>query len=126
MKREAVAAPAPRIPSSTVPVVFGSLGLVAAVLLPLSTLARHDKVVVTLSLLAWAILAPFAPFAWLAGQRYAHHCRALNFTPAPAARTGKLMGIAASFLIVFEFSALAVFVAVQILSGKLVCPLWKP
>jgi len=117
--------PAPLIPSATVPLVFGSLGLVAGVLLPLTTLVRHDKVLVTLSLLAWAILAPFAPFAWFTAQRYADRCRALGFSPASAAHTGKLLGMLASFLIVFEFSALAVFVAVQILSGKVVCPLWK-
>lgn len=118
-------APAPRIPSSTVPLVFGVLGLVAGVLLPLTTAVRHDKVLVTLSLLAWAILAPFAPFGWLTAQRYLDQCRALGFTPAPAAQTGKVLGLLASFLSVFEFSALAVFVAVQILSGKVVCPLWK-
>jgi hypothetical protein len=119
------AAPAPRIPSSTVPLVFGVLGLVAGILLPLSTMVRHDKVLVTLSLLAWAILAPFAPFGWMSAQRYVDQCRSLGFVPASEARTGKVLGMLACFLIVFEFSALAVFVAVQILSGKLVCPLWK-
>lgn len=122
---EVPGAPAPQIPSSTVPLVFGALGLLAGVLLPLTSAVRHDKVLVTLSLLAWAILAPFAPFGWMTAQRYIDQCRALGFVPASAAQTGKVLGMLASFLLVFEFSALAVFVAVQILSGKVVCPLWK-
>jgi hypothetical protein len=117
--------PAPRIPSSTVPLVFGCLGIVAGVLLPLTSLIRHDKIQVTFALLAWAILAPFAPFAWFSAQRYADQCRALGFSPAPSAHTGKQLGMVACFLIVFEFSALAVFVVVQILAGKITCPLWK-
>jgi hypothetical protein len=76
-------------------------------------------------LLAWSILAPFAPFAWFAGQRYLDQCRALGFVPAGGADTGKALGKIATFLIVFEFSALAIFIAVQSLSGKIVCPLWQ-
>ena len=123
--RMEVAAPAPQIPSATVPLVFGCLGLVAGFLLPLTALVRHDKVMTTFALLAWAILETFAPFAWFTAQRYADQCRALGFSPAPAAHTGKVLGMAACFMIVFEFSALAVFVVFQILSGKVVCPLWK-
>lgn len=124
-RQDVPATPAPQIPSSTVPLVFGVLGLVAGVLLPLTTAVRHDKVMVTLSLLAWAILAPFAPFGWMTAQRYVDQCRALGFAPASAAQTGRVLGMLGSFLLVFEFAALAVFVAVQILSGKVVCPLWK-
>ena len=69
----------------------------------------------------WAV----APFAWFAGQRYADQCRALGFAPASAANTGKILGMLASFLLVFEISAFSVFVAIQALSGKVVCPLWK-
>jgi hypothetical protein len=118
-------APAPRIPSATVPLVFGALGLAACLLLPGIGAVSHHRVVVILSLLAWSILAPFAPFAWFTGQRYLDQCRSLGFVPAAGAETGKILGKLATFLIVFEFSALAVFVAVQSLSGKIVCPLWK-
>ena len=118
-------APAPQIPSAIVPLVFGTLGLVACLLLPGIGALSHNRVMVILSLLAWSILAPFAPFAWFAGQRYLDQCRALGFVPAPAAGTGKTLGKLATFVIVFEFSALAIFVAVQSLSGKIVCPLWK-
>jgi hypothetical protein len=38
---------------------------------------------------------------------------------------GKILGMAATFPIVFEFSTLALYVAVQSLQGKIVCPLWK-
>jgi len=118
-------APAPQIPSATVPLVFGALGFVACLLLPGIGALSHDRVFVILSLLAWAILAPFAPFAWFTGQRYLDQCRSLGFVPVPSAATGKTIGKVATFLIVFEFSAIAVVVAVQSLSGKIVCPLWK-
>jgi len=123
-KAEATA-PAPQIPSATVPLVFGALGVAACMLLPLVGMVQNDRVLVILSLLAWSILAPFAPFAWFTGQRYIDQCLALGFGPAPSARTGVLLGRLATFVIVFEFSALAIFVAVQALSGKIVCPLWK-
>ena len=118
-------APAPQIPSSTVPLVFGALGLGSAALLPATWFVQHNKILTTFAVLAWAILAPFAPFAWLTAQRYADQCRSLGFSPAPAAGTGKLLGMAACFLTVFEFSGLAVFIVVQILNGRIVCPLWK-
>jgi hypothetical protein len=118
-------APAPMIPSATVPLVFGLLGLVSSLMLPAIGSVQKDRVLVILMLLGWAILAPFAPFAWLAGQRYLDQCRALGFAPASSAQTGKFLGRLASFLLVFEFSALSVFVAIQALSGKIVCPLWK-
>lgn len=118
-------APAPQIPSATVPLVFGALGLAACLLLPAVGAFQKDRALMILALLAWSILAPFAPFAWSTGQRYLDACRSLGFGPAASARTGKLLGMAATFLIVFEFAALAVFVAVQSLQGKIVCPLWK-
>lgn len=117
--------PPPMIPSATVPLVFGLLGIVSGLLLPALGLVQKDRVVVILALLGWAILVPFAPFAWFAGQRYLDRCRALGFAPDAAARTGKALGRLATFLLIFEFSALAVFVAIQALSGKIVCPLWK-
>ena len=121
----AASAPAPQIPSATVPFVFGTLGVVACLLLPGIGALSHDRVLVILLLLAWAVLAPFAPFAWFSGQRYLDQCRALGFVPVGGAETGKTLGKLATFLIVFEFSALAIFIAVQSLSGKIVCPLWK-
>jgi hypothetical protein len=117
--------PAPQIPSATVPLVFGGLGALACAMLPLIATLRHDRVQEILALLAFAILAPFAPFAWFSGQRYVDRCLAQGFAPASAARSGKVLGMLASFLLVFEFSALSIFIVVQGLSGKLVCPLWK-
>ena len=117
--------PAPAIPSSTVPLVFGVLGIVASVLLPSTALVQHNKILVTFAVLAWAILVQFAPFAWFSAQRYADRCRALGFTPSPSAHTGKMLGMIACFLTVIQFGALAVFFVVQILAGKVVCPLWK-
>jgi len=119
------AAPAPRIPSAIVPVVFAGLGIVAGAILPLMGALRHLRIAELLALLGFAILSPFAPFAWFAGQRYADQCRVLGFAPASAARTGRILGLLASFLLVFEISALAIIVVVQGLSGKLACPLWK-
>jgi hypothetical protein len=122
---DAEASPAPRIPSSLVPVVFGGLGVLACAILPLIAALLRERVTEILALLAFAILSPFAPFAWLAGQRYADQCRALGFSPAAAAHTGKILGMLGSFILVFEISALSIFVVVQGLSGKAVCPIWK-
>jgi hypothetical protein len=119
------AAPAPRIPSAIVPVVFAGLGIVAGAILPLMGVLRYHRIADLLALLGFAILSPFAPFAWFAGQRYADQCRILGFAPATAARTGRILGLLGSFLLVFEISALAILVVVQGLSGKLDCPLWK-
>jgi len=124
-RMEPPSAPAPRIPSAMVPLVFGALGMTAAALLPGTWFVQHNKILTTFAVLAWAILAPFAPFAWLTAQRYADRCRALGFSPASGANTGKLLGMAACFLMIFEFSGLAVFLVVQILAGRVVCPLWK-
>jgi hypothetical protein len=123
--RVEVTAPAPAIPSAMVPLVFGVLGLIAALLLPLTWLVQQDKIKVTFAVLAWALLAPLSPFAWLTAERYADKCRALGFAPAPSASTGKILGMVACFLTVFEFSGLAVFIVVQIIAGKITCPLWK-
>jgi len=98
---------------------------VACALLPLISVFRHDRVLEILALLGWAILAPFAPFGWFAGQRYADQCRALGFSPATAAQSGKVLGTLATFILVFEVSALAILIVVQGLSGKFSCPLWK-
>jgi hypothetical protein len=122
---EAAPAPAPRIPSSVVPVVFAGLGIAACAILPLIATLLRDRVTEILALLALAILSPFAPFAWLAGQRYADRCRALGFSPSSAAHTGKILGMLASFLLVFELSTLSIVVAVLGLSGRPLCPLWK-
>jgi hypothetical protein len=122
---EPATAPAPRIPSAIVPVVFGGLGILACAMLPLTAALLRDRVTEILALLAFAILSPFAPFAWMAGQRYTDQCRALGFAPASAAQTGKILGMLASFMLVFEISALSIFVVVQGLSGKAICPLWK-
>ena len=122
---DAVSAPAPHIPSAMVPLVFGALGLIAAVLLPSTAMVQHNKILVTFSVLAWAILVQFAPFAWFTAQRYADRCRALGFAPSSSANLGKLLGMAACFLTAVQFGALGIFLVVQILSGKIVCPLWK-
>ena len=116
---------APSIPSSIVPLVFGCMGLAASLLLPLTWVAQHSKTQVTFAVFAWALLAPFAPFAWLTALRYADKCRELGFAPAPAANTGKVLGMIACFLTVFEFSGLALYIVVQIVAGKITCPLWK-
>ena len=124
-RMDAPTAPAPRIPSSIVPLVFGVLGLVAGAIPPLIAALLRNRVAEILALLAFAILSPFAPFAWLAAQRYVDQCRLLGFAPASAAQSGKILGMLASFLLVFEISALSVFIVVEGLSGKLSCPLWK-
>jgi len=124
-KVDAATAAAPRIPSAVVPLVFAGLGIVACTILPLMATFLRDRVTAIMALLAFAILSPFAPFAWLAGQRYVDQCRLLGFAPAAGANSGKVLGMLGSFLLVFEISALSLFVVIQGLSGKVSCPLWK-
>ncbi|HVR85098.1 MAG TPA: hypothetical protein VMU54_12350 [Planctomycetota bacterium] len=116
---------APQIPSAMVPLVFGILGALACVGLPLLAPLRHDRVLGVLALLSWAVTAPFGPFAWFTGQRYADRCHALGYRPAALAGTGKFLGMLTSFLLTLEFSALSIFIAVHILSGRGPEQLWK-
>lgn len=99
--------PAPRLPSALVPPVFGALGLAAAALLPAAFLAASDRVTVILLFLGVALFAPFGPLAWWAGWRYQVRCAELGFRPSPAARAGGLLGIAVTFLLSAQGSALA-------------------
>jgi hypothetical protein len=124
-ERGGLAPAAPQIPSATVPIVFGVLGVLACVGLPLLGELRHDRVLGVLALLGWAVTAPFGPFAWFTGQRYADRCHALGFRPSSLASTGKFLGMVTSFVLTLEFSALAIFIAVQILSGRGPEPVWK-
>jgi hypothetical protein len=109
---------APELPSATVPLVLGILGILACGGPPLLFQVRHDRVLEVLALLGWALLAPLGPSAWLTGQRYAERCRALGFLPSSRAGIGKVLGMVAAFLVTLEFSALAVFTAVHLLSGQ--------
>jgi hypothetical protein len=101
------------------------LGVLACIGLPLLAELRHDRVLGVLALLGWAVMAPFGPFAWFTGQRYADRCHALGFRPSSLAHAGKALGMATAFLLTFEFSALALYLAVQILSGRGPESFWK-
>lgn len=124
-ERGAPAPAAPVIPSATVPLVCGFLGILACLGLPAMIEIRHDRVLGVLALLAWALLAPLGPAAWFTAQRYAERCHALGFRPSPTAATGKVLGMTGTFLVTLEFSAIAVFVAVQVLSGRITELPWK-
>jgi len=116
---ELSAPPAPRIPSATVPLVYGWLSILAWLLLPALVYLGAHRIPQILGLLAWAALAPFAPFAWFSGQRYLDRCRELGFRPVTSARTGKILGIVSTFILLFEASLLAVLIAIIRLTGQL-------
>jgi len=111
--------PAPRIPSATLPVVFAALGFVAFLIVPAAVYLHTDRVGGILTLLAYGVLAPFAPLAWLRARRYEERCRAMGFEPAWAGRTGRVVGCVATFMVVAEAALVAIALAVLHLAGKL-------
>jgi hypothetical protein len=111
--------PAPQVPSATVPLVFGWLGIASCGLFALAVLADGHRVAGILAPLAVSLLMPFAPFAWFAGRRHEDRCRELGFEPSRAALAGRTLGRVSTFLLIFETAALACAVAVLRISGKL-------
>lgn len=109
--------PAPLLPSASVPLVFGLLGLGAAAILPLSAVVAWSRVAYGLLLLAAAVLLPFAPFAWWTGLHYERRCAELGFRPAPSGRLGRLCGLLVTLLLAAEGSALLFLAALRRLQG---------
>lgn len=107
----------PQVPSSTVPFVFSLLGLVACLALPLAVHFEDHRVLGILGPLAAGILAPFAPFAWLAGLRHEQRCLDLNLIPSGLARAGRILGAIATFVLVFNITMLALIAVVLRLSA---------
>jgi hypothetical protein len=104
---------APRIPSAKAPLIFALLGLAAGALLPVVTFLQLNRIEGIMALLAMAILIPFAPMAWGLGRRYEDRCIDLGFRPAAPGRSGRLLGMAVTFLLAAEASALAVLTALR-------------
>jgi hypothetical protein len=105
--------PAPRVPSAKAPVIFALLGLAACALLPVVILLQLNRIADIMALLAVAILLPFAPLAWSLGRRYEDRCIDLGFRPAASGRTGRLLGMAVTFLLAAVASGLAVLTALR-------------
>lgn len=108
---------APQVPSATLPVVLGLLGLAACALLPVAVFVPLGRILTIMAYLAGAILLPFAPVAWLAGRRYEDRCIDLGFKPAPPGRAGRLLGMAVTILISLEGSVLAFVAAIRLISA---------
>ena len=107
----------PQVGSSSVPFVFSLLGLAACLALPLAIHFQEHRVLGVLGPLAAGILAPFAPFAWLAGLRHEDRCRHLNLIPSGLGRAGRILGAISTFVLVFNISMLAVIAVVLRLSA---------
>ncbi len=112
-------APAPHLPSSTVPFAFGWIGVAAFLLLLACVYAEENRLVGTVGYIAFALLAPFAPFAWFLGQRYADACDELGCAPALQARLGRILGIIGTFVLIFQAAVAALLVAVLRIAQKL-------
>jgi len=109
--------PAPRVPSSIAPLVFGLLGLAAWVLLPVAAIVEMGRIAAILGHLAGAILLPFAPLAWFAGRRYEDRCVDLGFQPAALGRAGRMLGMTVTILISLEGSVLSFLAAYRLISA---------
>jgi hypothetical protein len=103
--------------SSGVPFVFSLLGLAACLALPLAVHYQEHRVLGVLGPLAAGILAPFAPFAWLAGLRHEDRCGRLNLIPSGLARAGRILGSIATFVLVFNITMLSLIAVVLRLSA---------
>ena len=113
MNIEKPAPPAPALPSSTVPLVFGLLGLAAAALLGATAFGAWPRIPHALMSLAAAILLPFAPFAWWTGLRYERRCETLGFRPAATGRLGRLIGLTVTLILAAEGSVLLFLAALR-------------
>ncbi len=107
----------PQVPSSTVPFVLGLLGIAACLALPLAVHFEEHRVIGVLAPLGAGVLAPFAPFAWLAGLRHEDHCRERNVLPSGLARAGRILGTIGTFVLIFNITMLAVISVVHKLSA---------
>ncbi|HZE98224.1 MAG TPA: hypothetical protein VE981_14430 [Planctomycetota bacterium] len=105
--------PAPKVPSAKAPGICAGLALAACAVMPLPSFLQVERIPGILLLIALAILIPFAPLAWTLGRRYEDRCIDLGFRPAPAGRTGRLMGMIVTFLMAVEASALLVLTALR-------------
>lgn len=94
--------PAPRVPSSKVPVTFALLGLAAAALLPAAMYASMNRILTLLAYLVGGILIPYGPLAWWTGRRYEERCIDLGYKPASSGRLGRLLGTSVTMLLAIE------------------------
>lgn len=106
-------------PSHKVSMVLGLVSLAACAAIPLAVHFQAHKVLGFMGLILCALLAPVPPAAWVAGVRYERRAREAGLAPHPGGKWGRLIGLAATFLVLLEVSATAVLVTVLRLQGKL-------
>lgn len=110
------------VPVSKVPVGLGFLGLAACLLLPLAVLNGDRKWVAVVGFMLCGIFAFCAPVAWYRAARYEERCRAGGIRVHFLGYLGRLLGVAATVILVIELALLCLAAAVLILLGAM--PAW--
>jgi hypothetical protein len=92
------------------PLVLGLAALAVCGILPPAVRMSGQQ---TLALLACGLLAPLPPLAWIVGLKYEGRCRERGLAPDGMATAGKILGVVATVLLVFEFAVFAILVIVH-------------
>ena len=111
--------PAPRVPSSKLPVLLALLGVLACIVLPMAVFMELGRILSIMAYLAGSLLLPLAPISWYLGRRYEDRCIDLGYKPANFGKVGRVMGMTVTILISLEGSVLAFLAALRLISGKL-------
>jgi hypothetical protein len=107
----------PDLPPRYRMMVLGVGALLAVAAVPLTLALEGHRVLGILGLCACGLLAPFAPLAWFAGQSCEDRFRAAGARPPDGARLARLLGLAATSLLVLEFAGIAFLVAALRIAG---------
>jgi len=116
--------PSPTRPLVT-PLILGSLAFVPVLLVPLTTAFEGTRVLGVLGFCMAGFFAPFAPIAWMVGLAAEQRRRDQRLRPERAVTLGRMLGQAATLILVAELSIALIAVAALRLSGSFPSSFWS-
>lgn len=116
--------PAPARPMNG-PLILGILAFVPALVLPLTLAFESTRVLGVLGFCMGGFFAPFAPIAWMAGLSAEKRRREQGLRAERQVSVGRLLGQAATLVLVAEMTAGLVAIAALRLSGKFPNTFWS-
>jgi len=120
--------PVPAEPSAKLPLIFSFAALVGCAALPATVRFDSAKVLGAgldvIALIAAALLAPLAPAAWVLGTR-CEHARGEKNLSTFGARLARRIGAVLTAALALEFAALAGFLALARIFGRLDGPFFS-
>ena len=102
----------PTGPTVKVPLILGILSILSVVLPPLIAVYLAESTFGAIGFLFCGLFAICAPIAVLLARRYEKQCKDQSVDPSRWVGLARGLGRAASFLIIFEFSALLILIAI--------------